>query len=97
MYSLPPRRASTPASPWSSHRLSSISLSHFICVRSPDLVQSPFSTPPTLLPYDILFCPPSPITSGGIVSLATARKSGLLTKQDAALVDLRIGVLWAAA
>lgn len=48
----------------------------------------------TLLPYDILFCPPSPITSGNIVSLAAARKSGLLTAQDAALVDLQIGAFF---
>lgn len=44
-----------------------------------------------LVPYDLLLCPPSPITSSNIIPLSVARKSGYLSAEDAAFVDLQIG------
>ncbi|KAF9479838.1 hypothetical protein BDN70DRAFT_665096 [Pholiota conissans] len=44
-----------------------------------------------LVPFDLLLCPPSPITSTNIIPLSVARKSGYLNEAHAAFVDLEIG------
>ena len=44
-----------------------------------------------LVPFHYLLSPACPISSSNIVSLSTARQSGLLSAKDALLIDLQIG------
>jgi hypothetical protein len=44
-----------------------------------------------LVPFHYLLCPSCPFSSSDIVSLSTARQSGLLSPTDALLIDLQIG------
>ena len=44
-----------------------------------------------LVPFHYLLSPSCPVSSSNIVSLSTARQSGLLSPEDAILIDLQIG------
>jgi len=44
-----------------------------------------------LVPFHYLLSPACPISSSDIVSLSTARQSGLMTPADAILIDLQLG------
>ncbi|KAF8154590.1 hypothetical protein B0H34DRAFT_529976 [Crassisporium funariophilum] len=44
-----------------------------------------------LVPFHYLLSPASPIASSDIVSVSTARKSGMLSAEDSILIDLQIG------
>ena len=78
------------------YQRNSIQLIHQILGRIHDRSDIPtensiLDTSLDLVPFHYLLCPPCPLISSDIVSLSTARQSGLLSPANALLIDLQIG------